>query len=293
MSRQLVFVHGRAQQHKDAAALKQSWIEAWSRGLAKSGLKVPIDEAQIRFPYYGDTLAGLVEGGPAPDVVVMGPEPPDEEKEFVAAVLEEARRERGITDAEVMAEAEVEVLEKGPQNWWWVRAIAKSLDSQLPGASGATMAAATADVYQYLRNPGVRDVIEDGVRGAMSSDTETVVVAHSLGTVVAYNLLRRDGGNSDWKVPLFLTLGAPLGVTAIRKALQPIGHPACVGAWFNAMDPQDIVSLYSLEPPQFGIDPAIENKTDIDNHTDNQHGIAGYLDDAVVARRIHEALTAP
>ncbi len=155
------------------------------------------------------------------------------------------------------------------------------------------MAAATADVYQYLRNPGVRDVIEDGVRGAMDPDTETVVVAHSLGTVVAYNLLRREGEHNSWKVPLFLTLGAPLGVTAIRKALQPISHPACVGAWFNAMDPQDIVSLYSLEPPQFGVDPAIENKTDIDNHTDNQHGIAGYLDDAVVARRIHEALTAP
>lgn len=292
MSRQLVFVHGRSQQQKDAAALKQSWIEAWSTGLAKSGLTVPIDEPQIRFPYYGDTLAALVEGGPAPDVIVMGPEPPEEEKRFIGAVLEEARQVRGITDPEVMAEAEVDVVEQGPQNWWWVRAVAKALDERLPGASGATMAAATYDVYHYLRNPGVRDVIEDGVRGAMSPDTETVVVSHSLGTVVAYNLLRREGENNDWTVPLFLTLGSPLAVTAIRKALQPIGHPACVGAWFNAMDPQDIVSLYPLEAPQFGVQPAVENKTDIDNHTDNQHGIGGYLDDAVVARRIHDALTA-
>jgi pimeloyl-ACP methyl ester carboxylesterase len=292
MSRQLILVHGRAQQRKDAAALKQSWIEAWSKGLAKTGLKVPIDESQIRFPYYGHTLEALVKGGPAPDVIIKGPEPPELEKAFIGAVLEEARQERGISDAQVMAEAETEVVEMGPQNWWWVRAIAKALDERLPGASGATIAAATFDVYHYLRNPGVRDEIEEGVRAAFSSDVETVVVGHSLGSVVSYNLLRREGEDNGWKVPLYVTLGSPLAVTAIRKALQPIQHPACVSAWFNAMDPQDIVSLFALAPPRFAVQPAIENKVDVDNHTDNQHGIAGYLDDAEVARRIHQALIA-
>ena len=292
MSRQLVLVHGRSQQHKDAAALKQTWIETWSKGLAKSGLKVPIDESQIRFPYYGDTLAALVEGGPAPDVIVKGPEPPDEEKLFIGTVLDEARREKGITDEEVLARAETDVIEKGPLNWPWVRAIATALDERLPGASGVTLAAATYDVYHYLRNPGVRDVIEEGVRGAITDDAETVVVGHSLGTVVTYNLLRREGEDNGWKVPLFVTLGSPLAVTAIRQALQPLKYPACVGAWFNAMDPQDIVALYPLGPPQFALQPAVENKVDVDNHTANQHGIAGYLDDAEVARRIHDALTA-
>lgn len=293
MSRQLIFIHGRAQQRKDPAALKRSWIEAWSKGLAESGLSMPIDETAIRFPYYGDTLAALVEGRPAVDVIIRGEEAPPEERQFLAAVLEEAREQRGLTDDQVLALADAEIVERGPQNWRWVRAIVKALDARLPGASGTALAAVTFDVYHYLRNPGARDAIESGVRAAIPGDAEAVVVGHSLGSVIGYNLLRREGESRGWKVPLYATLGSPLAVTAIRKALQPLASPTCVGGWFNAMDPNDIVSLYPLEPPRFGLQPAIENKTDVDNHTPNQHGIAGYLDDPVVARRIYDALVAP
>jgi hypothetical protein len=54
-----------------------------------------------------------------------------------------------------------------------------------------------------------------------------------------------------------------------------------------------VVALYPLDPKNFPIDPAvpaIENKRDVDNDTDNRHGISGYLGDPVVARRIHDAL---
>jgi hypothetical protein len=292
MSRHLVFIHGRAQQHKDPAKLKRSWIEAWSKGLAKDGLSLPIDETAIHFPYYGDALAGMIDGGDPPDVIVKGSAAEPEERRFAAAVLEEARLRQGLTDDQILAHTDAEVIERGPQNWEWVRAIAKALDEHLPGASGATLRAVTFDVYQYLRNPGVRDMIEAGVRSAIPDAGEVVVVGHSLGTVVGYNLMRREGASKGWKVPLYVTLGSPLAVTAIRKALQPLTSPTCVDAWFNAMDPNDIVALYPLQAPQFALPSPIENKTDVDNHTPNQHGIAGYLDDAVVARRIYDALTA-
>jgi hypothetical protein len=292
MRRELVFVHGRAQQGKDPGQLKQAWIDSWSIGLAKSNLSMPIEESAIHVPYYGDTLDALVDDGQAPDVIVMGTEPGAEERRFIAEVLEEAREARGISDAKVMEEAEGDVVELGPQNWPWVRAIAKALDRHLPGASGTTLATVTYDVHHYLRNPGVRDVIEAGVRKAITPDAESVVVGHSLGSVVAYNLLRRDGSKRAWTVPLFVTVGSPLAVTAIRMALQPIGRPACVQEWFNAMDPNDIVSLFPLQKPWFDVRPEIENKTDVDNQTPNQHGISGYLDDKEVARRIHDALVA-
>lgn len=291
MSRQLVLVHGRAQQGKDPAALKVAWLEAWSRGLAESHLSIPIDESAVRFPYYGDTLAKLVEGGPAPEVVVMGPETEPDELRFIGAVLEEARQAHGVTDADVIAEVDAEVVEQGWQDWRWVRGIAKALDAHLPGASGATLELVTYDVYHYLHNPGVRDEIEEGVRSAISADVETVVVGHSLGTVVTYNLLRREGTNNGWRVPLHVTLGSPLAVTEIRESLFPLKGLACASAWLNASDPRDIVALYPLAPPRFEVSPAIENKTDVSNHTSNRHGIDGYLDDAVVARRIYDALT--
>ena len=37
MTRQLVFVHGRAQEQKDASALKAEWLDALQEGLGKSG----------------------------------------------------------------------------------------------------------------------------------------------------------------------------------------------------------------------------------------------------------------
>ena len=180
----------------------------------------------------------------------------------------------------------------GAQNWRWVRAVLKAIDTHFDGASETGIALATRDVYQYLRNPGIRDTIEGGVRAAMTPEVESVVVAHSLGSVVAYNLLKREGASQGWRVPLFTTVGCPLGVTAIRRSLRPIGHPECAPVWFNALDRRDIVALYPLDDGHFDVDPAVENKTDVENHTDNRHGISGYLDDQVVARRIFDALTA-
>ena len=118
------------------------------------------------------------------------------------------------------------------------------------------------------------------------------VVGHPLGSVVAYNVLRRDGKQMGWKVPTFVTVGSPLGVTMIRDALAPVEHPSCVGSWFNAFDPADVVALHPLDRAHFGIRPGVENHDGVHNGTRNRHGIAGYLDDAVVARRIHDALVA-
>ena len=74
-----------------------------------------------------------------------------------------------------------------------------------------------------------------------------------------------------------------------RCPLCKTQYPAGVGVWFNAMDPDDVVSLYPLEPPHFPVTP-IENYTEVDNQTPNQHGIVGYLNDSEVAKRIHAAL---
>lgn len=288
---ELLFVHGRAQEHKDAGALKGEWIAALREGLKKSDLDVPDLERRARFPYYGQTLYDLVQESPTvAEVIIRGAAADNAERTFQQAVIEEIQRVKGIPDEEVDAMLAPDVKARGPLNWEWVQAILKVIDRHVPGGSGVSIALATHDVYSYLRNPGVRDTIERGVRAALTPGVPTVVVSHSLGTVVAYNLLRREGKVQGWVVPLLITLGSPLAITAIKRAIAPLEHPQCAAAWFNAMDDRDVVALYPLDRRHFDVDPAIENHVKVRNHTANRHGIAGYLDDATVARRIHDAL---
>lgn len=294
--RQLIFVHGRAQQDKDAKALKTEWITAWEKGLQANGLTNPLADPDMRFPYYGDTLVQMVGGlsaEQAAEVIVKGPPPPSAEEQLMREMIAEIAAHEGVSEEEIRARLPADVIAKGPANWGWVQGILGALDRISP-LSKALVGLVTADVAKYLTNPAIQQTIDNGVRGALLAGREAVVVSHSLGTVVAYNvLMSRTGAFPGVKVPLFVTLGSPLAVNAIKSRLRPHGFPPAVGRWYNAMDPDDVVPLYPLTKKHFDTGGKIENHEKVDNHTDNQHGIEGYLDDKLVAKTIYDALTAP
>lgn len=292
--RRLVLVHGRGQDHKDADELKQEWIAALRGGLEVQGLHLPIGDDHIKFPYYGQLLFELVADARerVSDVVVRGPGADRREEAFLREVLAETVQAAGITQQQMLDYAAETRLERGGADHRWAQAALKAIDRHVPGASSVSIAVATRDVHRYLHRAGLRDVIETGVRAAMPAHSEMVVVAHSLGTIVAYNLLRREGREQGWQVPLLVTLGAPLAVSAIKRSLMPIGFPEVVTTWFNARDPRDLVALHALDGRGFPTEPPTENWDGVHNMTPNRHGISGYLGDPIVARRIHEGLTA-
>jgi hypothetical protein len=288
--RKLVFVHGRAQQHKDASALKEFWIHWLNKGFENAELQRRITNADVRFPFYGDTLDVLAGDEPenAPDVIIRGAAgSSDLERAFTENVVMEAAKAWGFSKAQIFENYGEEVNEKGFANLPWVLAILRTLDRS--GGSSSAISLATHDVYQYLRNPGVRDKIETGVEESITAQEETVIVSHSLGTVVAYCLLRRVAKSRGWTIPRLVTLGSPLAVSAIRQALAPVAFPACVGDWYNARDKNDVVPLYPLVPRFFPGPPVVDNNS-VDNRTSNHHGIEGYLSDRDVAKAIDEAL---
>jgi hypothetical protein len=292
--RKLVFVHGRAQEFKDAEELKTEWITALHAGLASIGADLLIADDWIRFPYYGQTLYDLTHdpAARAAKVVVKGysGEPDQAEKEFLRQFVVEAVKELKLTPEQISAEAEdPTVIARDVQNWPWVLAALRALE-KVPGTGGLSLSVVTHDVYVYLRNAGIRDAIDTGVRGALSSENEMVIVAHSLGTVVTYNLLRREAAAQGWRVPTLITVGSPLGVGPVVSSLRPIRYPDGVGAWFNAFDPRDVVALHPLDVDHFPVTPMIENYPGVQNPTPNRHGISGYLTDPTVARRIRDAL---
>lgn len=90
----------------------------------------------------------------------------------------------------------------------------------------------------------------------------------------------------------YITIGCPLGLKAISSKIGILQNPYPCGAdvWNNAYDERDVVALNPLDNRYFHTDQAIINNNAVDNHTDNPHGIIGYLDDAKVAKQIANAI---
>ena len=84
--------------------------------------------------------------------------------------------------------------------------------------------------------------------------------------------------------------GGVLSGSSTRPDESTCSGSLSTSSWHNARDPEDVVALFPLDAVNFSTNPAIDNYNDVDNETDNQHGIIGYLPDQRVAKSIHEAL---
>jgi hypothetical protein len=297
--KELVFVHGRSQQGRVPAELKQEWIAGLERGFAKIGKTLPIPESAIHLPFYGNALDDLVHDvtqSDAASVIAQGAgteEAPDHYaadaaemiREIAAANSIQTIHEEDLTEQDLAGDTVY--VQQGAENWRITLALLRALD-KVPGINAGAVALATRDVFRYLRQSGVSIPINKGVMDILQPGTETVVVSHSLGTVVCYNLLRTPGTN--FKITQFVTLGSPLAITPIKRALAPLGWPqAVIGKWFNARDPRDVVALFPLIPKKFPAQP-ITDKSTVENRHDDPHSIEDYLGDPDVARCIYDAL---
>jgi hypothetical protein len=287
----LVLVHGRSQQGLNPAELQTIWLETLRRGAAKLNRALP-NGLDVAFPFYGNKLDELAKESELPlttDIQTKGTSTNNDFLAFQAEVADAIRAGAGVTDAQVNDEYGTNVTEKGPQNWAWVQAIIRAVDKHGGGMSEYAIERLMRDVYLYTTQPGVRNEIDRIVSAALD-DTPCVVVGHSLGTVVAYNILRTD---ARLKVQAYVSVGSPLAIRAIRDKLKPIGFPKpAVTGWYNAYDPKDVVALYPLDGTNFPVNPRVENYGRVLNGTDNRHGIVGYLDDPNVAKHILDALRA-
>jgi alpha-beta hydrolase superfamily lysophospholipase len=97
---------------------------------------------------------------------------------------------------------------------------------------GVLSAAAVIDrtltqVIRYQRDSEIHGRAIARVNEHLVSDTR-VVIGHSLGSVVAYDALR--ARPAEQPLPVLVTLGSPLGLSAIRTRLlpQPPAYPATV-----------------------------------------------------------------
>lgn len=108
---------------------------------------------------------------------------------------------------------------------------------------------------QYIAD-NIRKHLEKEITAAWNENHEIAIISHSMGTFIAYDVLWRLSRKNlekyksyhDKKVPLFITMGSPLGENAIKNLLFGEAHederrfPSNIQKWYNFSAIGDIVS---------------------------------------------------
>jgi hypothetical protein len=163
------------------------------------------------------------------------------------------------------------------------------LQSALAALAGSKFLAAASEralvfwlkqVRDYFRDSDLRQRIQLCLAEAIRPDTR-VIVAHSLGSVVAYEGLC---AHPEWDVRGLITLGSPLGIRNIvldRLVPPPTkvngawhgAWPASLATWTNIADRADFVALVKRLAPTYG-DRVVD--VEIDNGA-KMHAVERYL----------------
>jgi pimeloyl-ACP methyl ester carboxylesterase len=215
MSR-IVVVHGVYHELWGPHEVHQRWLPALRDGLWHHG--VTIEETDVGVGFYGDLFRH--EAGHRPD---------DQELRRVAD-------ESGLLDV---------VQQAGGRD---------TLESLAKLISLATLRRLVDQAGRYFAEPEVRAAVRARVEGAITPETQ-VVVAHSLGSIVTYEVLAR---HPEWSITAFVTIGSPLGNPRFVPRIEPAvlegrgAWPACVQSWTNVAAVDDAACGQGRLSPIFG-----------------------------------------
>ncbi len=249
----IVVVHGVGQQTEGHLTLHNRLFPALQQGVVRAGGSV--EPANVVFASYGECFRAPAE--------VLSPLPnfgaqdvaDGYESELLLALWQRA----ASVDPHVVP-PETEVLARAPV--WATRALAALSRSRfLAGVSDRLLIGDLKQVHRYFTDPELRSVIRGLVAATVAVDT-SVVVAHSLGSVVAYEVLCSP---QDFSVSSLVTIGSPLGLpNLVFDRLQPKprdddagvrGHwPWRVRTWTNIVGQGDVVATVEDLRPLFGDD---------------------------------------
>jgi pimeloyl-ACP methyl ester carboxylesterase len=217
---QVVLVHGAFNELWGPNEIAGRWVPALRDGLWHAG--ADIDPSEVAVAFYGD----LFRHDPAVGA------PTD---------LDRIATDMGLVD-----------LVQQVQGSGGLEAIAKAIGQ-------ATFDRMIDQLGRYFESSETRAAVRERVASAITDDTE-VVVAHSMGTIVTYEVLSTRTGP-----PVHLvTIGSPLGGPFVSSKLepQPTGLPAGVRTWTNVAAAGDMACLNPQLATSFGelvIDLAIDN----------------------------------
>ncbi len=148
------------------------------------------------------------------------------------------------------------------------------------------------DLKEYYDSPDKRKLMRARLNELLKQHSEKriVLIAHSMGSIIAYDALREVDNAEMQNIEHFITIGSPLGLPLvtqkIRKEFNGKKTPEKVVRWTNIADPTDKVAIDCNLSDEYEIANASGVKvTDILVHNDyvnhegeaNSHKSYGYL----------------
>jgi hypothetical protein len=278
----VVFVHGVGKQYLSEDSLGRDVIPELLGGVRLAGGPVPSPE-DVGVAFYGDLFR--------PRGTRAGSEPPYDEGDIETdeefALLMEWWVEAARVDPTVPGPDQVGA--RGRVGWaasqaLRIDAVRAALDAltgseYMRGVLDRRLIGDLKQVVGYFTDDTVRRAARDRVAARITGDTR-VVVAHSLGSVVAYETLCDPTLNGGWDVRTLVTLGSPLGMRAVVLGrLDPPPEdgwavwPKPLRSWVNIADSTDIVAVVRDLRPAFG-----DRVTDVLVHNgSHMHDVTRYL----------------
>ncbi len=108
------------------------------------------------------------------------------------------------------------------------------------------------DLAAYYQDEGQREAMRERFTETLKKhrDKRMMVIAHSMGSIIAYDVLRRMGRqDTNFRVDHLVTIGSPLGLAQVKHRIQEendlIRTPSVVRKWTNFADRRDLVATDS------------------------------------------------
>ncbi len=150
-----------------------------------------------------------------------------------------------------------------------------------------------SDVIDYLFG-SPKPTMQAPVRMALLEGPRAdIVVAHSLGTIITYDVLS-EPALKDRRPKILVTLGCPLGIDNVQNRLRdgagrPNPIPAGITAWTNFADRFDPVAIEATLRDEFKPSNLIEDEA-VNNAAPNNHDLNGYVSIGLVRSLIRDAV---
>lgn len=281
----IICVHGIGNQRETATTIAARWEPALLGGLELTGYQA--SPGILTSAAYGHLFRPAGQRRAAGEHFDAG-DLGDDDLALLRDLLIEAQRAEpdrfGVADAATRGP-----VQSGAQAM--LRLLTRS--RFLVGLSESAFIGDLKQVTRYIAEPGLRNAAQGIVDHAVTSETR-VIVAHSLGSVVAYEALHAFAGRPNWSsVTTLVTLGSPLGIrNLIFDKLMPTPDggrgkwPPGIERWTNVSDDGDIVALIKKLGPLFG-----DNLVDIGvSNGARAHDVSPYLTAAETGRAIAAGL---